>query len=136
MTDSPTKGTEGRPPLARAALFGLCPECGARSLFAGPVNFAPRCTACGLDFARYNVGDGPAAILIMIIGTIIVGGAVWLQLAAHPPFWVHILLWLPLTVVLVLLGLRAAKGALIAAEHQRNAHEGQLAPPEREDDRP
>ena len=28
----------------------------------------PRCRACGLDFAAFNVGDGPAAFLILIVG--------------------------------------------------------------------
>ncbi len=41
---------KGQPPVWRAALFGLCPECGAPTLFDGPTKFAPRCRACGLDY--------------------------------------------------------------------------------------
>jgi uncharacterized protein (DUF983 family) len=126
MADGPDSKTiaKGQPPIARAALFGLCPNCGARTLFAGVARFAPACRACGLDFSAYNVGDGPAAFLVLIIGALVVGGAVTLQLAAHPPFWVQIILWLPFTVIMVLLGLRVAKAGLIAAEHQRAAREG------------
>ena len=50
---------------------GLCPRCGARTLFAGLARFAPSCSSCGLDFASYNVGDGPAAFLILIVGAIV-----------------------------------------------------------------
>jgi uncharacterized protein (DUF983 family) len=126
MTNTPTQGTEGRPPLAKAALFGLCPECGARTLFAGPISFANRCTACGLDFSRFNVGDGPAALLIMLIGAIVVPLALWMHFAVHPPIVVHFILWPLLVLALTLGGLRVAKGGLIAAEHQREGREGRL----------
>lgn len=111
------------PSIARAALFGLCPDCGARGLFAGLTGFAPRCRACGLDFAQFNVGDGPAAFLTMVIGALIVGLALWLELAWHPPFWLHVVLWVPLTAAAVVWGLRAGKAALLAAEFQRGAKE-------------
>lgn len=120
--------TGGQPSIASAALFGLCPRCGARrSLFAGSVvQFAERCGACGLAFSGFNVGDGPAAFLTLIIGALITGLALWVQSAFHPPFWVHIVLWVPLTAAAVVWGLRAGKAALLAAEYQRGAGEGRL----------
>ena len=62
---------KGQPPIARAALFGLCPQCGAQTLFDGPAKFAPHCRVCSLDFQSYNVGDGPAAFLTLIVGALI-----------------------------------------------------------------
>ena len=117
------KNTEGQPGLVPAALFGLCPRCGARSLFDGVAQFAPRCRSCGLDFGKFNVGDGPAAFLTLIIGALITGLALWLELAWHPPFWLHIVLWVPITAAAVVWGLRAGKAALLAAEYQRKARE-------------
>lgn len=114
----------GQPKIASAALFGLCPRCGARTLFEGPVKFAPRCRACGLDFSAFNVGDGPAAFLTLIIGALITVLALVLQVKWNPPFWVHVVLWVPLTTLAVLWGLRAGKSALLAAEFQRKAGEG------------
>ena len=122
MTE-PETHTEGQPGIVRAALFGLCPRCGARTLFAGIAKFAPRCRACGLDYSRFNVGDGPAAFLTLIIGAVVTGLALWLELGLHPPFWVHVLLWVPITTGMVIWGLRAGKGALMAAEYQRHAGE-------------
>ncbi len=87
---------KGQPPVWRAALFGLCPECGAPTLFDGPTKFAPRCRACGLDYSTYNV------------------------------LWVHVLLWVPITAAAVVYGLRIGKAALLASEHQRKAAEGRL----------
>jgi len=113
----------GQPGLVPAALFGLCPRCGSRTLFAGLTKFAPRCRVCGLDIESYNVGDGPAAFLTLIIGALVVGLALWLELSVHPPFWVHIILWVPITTAAVIWGLRAGKAALLAVEHQRRARE-------------
>ena len=118
MAHSP-ETSKGQPGLGQAALFGLCPRCGARTLFAGWVGFADRCRACGLDIARFNVGDGPAAFLILIIGAVVTGLAIWLQLAADPPWWLHVILWLPLTIAGVIGGLRMAKAALLHSEYHR-----------------
>ncbi|WNO55194.1 DUF983 domain-containing protein [Stakelama saccharophila] len=118
------------PAPADAALRGLCPRCGARTLFDGLVRFAPRCRECGLEFEGFNVGDGPAAFLILIIGTIITVLAVWLELAVSPPVWVHVLLWVPLTIIGVMASLRFAKGILISLEYRNAAREGRIVPPE------
>ena len=118
--------TGGQPGLVPAALFGLCPRCGSRTLFVGLAKFAPRCRVCRLDFSTFNVGDGPAAFLTLIVGAVITAAAIGLELAAHPPFWVHILLWVPITSAAVIWGLRAGKGALLAAEYQRQAGEGRI----------
>ena len=116
----------GQPDTASAAFLGLCPRCGARTLFDGVAKFAPRCRACGLDFTQFNVGDGPAAFLTLMIGTLVAGLAIWLQLAVEPPFWVHILLWLPLSLALTLGGLRVTKAWLLGAEFRRKAGEGRV----------
>lgn len=117
------------PPPLQSGLQGLCPRCGANTLFAGFARFAERCRACGLDYAAFNVGDGPAAFLTLVVGALIVGLAIALQLSAHPPFWVHILLWAPLTAGAVLGALRVAKGVLIALEYRNRAREGRREQP-------
>ena len=123
MDNGDSQVTKGQPGIHAAALFGLCPACGQRTLFDGAARFAPRCTGCGLDYAQFNVGDGPAAFLTMIIGTLVVGLAIWLEFTWQPPFWVHIVLWVPLVAGLTLWGLRMSKAALLAAEYQRKARE-------------
>lgn len=122
MTDQPDT-SKGQPGSAEAALFGCCPRCGARTLFAGPVKFAPRCTACGLDYSKFNVGDGPAAFLTLGVGAIVTILALWVEMAAEPAWWVHVILWLPLTVALVLGGLRVSKAALLIREYRADARE-------------
>jgi uncharacterized protein (DUF983 family) len=112
--------------LARVALAGRCPSCGNGRLFAGVIGFAPRCDVCGLDYASFNVGDGAASFLILIIGAIVTGLAMWLELSVAPPWYVHAALWLPLTLMLTLGLLRVAKALLLALEYRHSAREGRL----------
>ena len=114
------------PTIAQAARKGRGPRCGAPTLFAGWARFADRCRACGLDFTQFNVGDGPAAFLTLILGAIVTGLAIWLELAVGPPLWVHALIWTPFTAAGVILSLRIAKAALLAAEVRNAAREGRL----------
>jgi uncharacterized protein (DUF983 family) len=81
---------------------------------------------CGLDFAGFNVGDGPAAFLTLIVGALVTGMALTLDAAAQPPFWVHIVIWVPVTALAVIYGLRVGKAALLAAEYRQKAGEGRL----------
>lgn len=72
------------------------------------------------------MGDGPAAFLILIIGALITALAIVFELSVQPPFWVHIILWLPLTVGAVILSLRWAKAALLVLEYRNSAREGRI----------
>jgi uncharacterized protein (DUF983 family) len=124
MDPAPPAGAA--PSLAAATFQGRCPRCGARTLFAGLARFAPRCRNCGLDLASFNVGDGPAAFLILIVGAIVTVGAILLDQSMNPPWWVHII-WLPVGIALTLYGLRIGKAALIYQEYKQRAQEGRLA---------
>jgi len=110
----------------KIALTGDCPRCGAHTLFRGWVRFADKCRGCGLDFDSFNVGDGPAAFLIFIVGTITVVGALVVDGAFSPPWWVH-LIWVPVAAVLTIGGLRISKGWLLAQEYKHRAREGRIA---------
>jgi uncharacterized protein (DUF983 family) len=108
----------------QAALFGLCPACGAKALFAGTLRFSDRCRSCGLDFTAGNVGDGPAALLMLPLGALVVTGALFMHFALGAPWWVQMLVWPPVTAALAIFGLRVGKAALFALEYQRSAREG------------
>lgn len=71
------------------------------------------------------MGDGPAAFLILILGTLVSAGAIALELAASPPTWVHVV-WVPILGILALAGLRIGKAALAYQEYVHDAREGRL----------
>jgi uncharacterized protein (DUF983 family) len=122
---TPELPLSGKSALANA-LTGNCPRCGAHTLFAGWARFAHKCGPCGLDYDGFNVGDGPAAFLIFIVGAIVVVAALVLDAAAEPPWWVH-LVWIPITAALTIGGLRLAKAALLAQEYVHRAREGRIS---------
>ena len=124
MREAPATGAA--PSLAAATIQGLCPRCGARTLFAGLARFAPACRACGLDFTAFNIGDGPAAFLILIVGAIVAGSAILIDQAYGPAWWVH-LVWVPVGIGLTIYGLRLGKAALLYQEHKHQAREGRLS---------
>jgi uncharacterized protein (DUF983 family) len=52
--------------------------------------------------------------------------AIVVELGFGPPFWVHLALWVPITLGAVLGSLRLAKGALLAVEYRNQAREGRI----------
>lgn len=95
-------------------------------MFRGWISFAEKCPACGLDYSSFNVGDGPAAFLIFIVGTITVVGALIVDGAFSPPWWVH-LVWIPVAAALTIGGLRLSKALLLAQEYRHRAREGRIS---------
>jgi uncharacterized protein (DUF983 family) len=119
---------KGYPPVEpiAAGLKGRCPRCGKGRLFSGLLGVAPDCDECGLDYSFADAGDGPAVFVILIIGFIVVGLALWTEVSFNPPLWLHFLLWIPLTLVLSLGALRLIKGVLVTLQYANKAAEGRL----------
>ena len=130
MNSSVEKEGAEQAPLLLAAAKGLCPRCGAAGLFANLVGFAPKCRACGLDYDQFNVGDGPAAFLTMIVGALVLALALAVEFSLRPPLWLHVILWPVLTMACVTGALRVAKGILLILEYRNRAREGVLVEPD------
>ena len=112
--------------IVRAALFGLCPHCGKGKLYDGLLRIAPRCTECGLDYAIFDAGDGPAVFVVLIAGGLVTAAALWVEFTFTPPILVHALLWIPLTTLLILVMLRWAKSLLLVLQYRHKAGEGRI----------
>jgi len=114
------------PPPISTGLRGRCPRCGRGRLFKGFLSLKPRCEVCGLEYAFADSGDGPAFFVMSIVGLVVVALAMWVEFAYEPPMWVHMALWLPLTVALSLALVRPLKGAMIALQYRHKAEEGRF----------
>ncbi len=97
-------------------MAGRCPRCGRGRLFAGFLRLADRCEACGLELGRHDAGDGPVAFVVLLVGFVVVGAALVVEMRYAPPLWLHFLLWLPLTLALTLALMRPLKGWLVGAQ--------------------
>jgi uncharacterized protein (DUF983 family) len=115
------------PPVSplRAGLGARCPRCGRGRLFAGFLKVVPACSQCGLALGRHDTGDGPAALIILVLGFVVVGLVFWVELSYSPPLWVHAVLWIPFVVGGTALMLRVAKATFIALQfkHRREDFE-------------
>jgi uncharacterized protein (DUF983 family) len=110
-------------PVWRAALFCRCPRCGKAPLFAGLLTVRDRCPSCGLDLRRHDTGDGPAVLVMFVLCVIVFGLAAWVELSYSPPFWVHLVIWPPLTAVLAIALMRPLKAGLVALQFRLRPEE-------------
>jgi len=110
----------------KQALFARCPGCGRGKLFDGYLKIAARCTECGLDYATFDPGDGPAVFVMLIVGAIVCGAALYVEFTYAPPYWVHAVLWAPLIITLGVVLLRYVKALLLLLQYRNKAGEGRL----------
>lgn len=96
-------------------------------MFNGFLTVAERCPACGLDYGFANTGDGPAFFIMSIVGVIVASSALVVEALYQPPYWLHALLWGPLTLLLCLAMLRPFKATLLALQYHHKAEEGRLS---------
>lgn len=107
----------------QAALRCRCPRCGQGKLFEGLLTLRKACPVCGLDFGRSDTGDAGAVIVIMVLGAIVIGLAIWVEFRFNPPLWVHAVLWPVVTLPLAVLLTRPMKAALVAAQFRTRPNE-------------
>ncbi len=106
-----------------AGLKCRCPRCGRGKLFAGYLKLAERCENCGLEFGFADSGDGPAVLIMLIVGFIIGGLALVTEMLFAPPILVHLLVWIPAALALSLWLLRPFKATFIALQFANDAGE-------------
>ena len=112
-----------RPNPLLAGLKGRCPNCGEGRLFSGFLTVAPACDRCGYDLAKADSGDGPAVFVILIAGFLCAFTMLFVEMAYKPPIWVHLVVFLPLTLAVWIGLLRPLKGVLLAAQFANKASE-------------
>ena len=105
------------------AMLGRCPRCGQGKLFEDVLGIRERCDVCGLDLRAVDTGDGPAALVIMVLGAIIVGLAFWVDVRFEPPLWVHVVIWPLVTVPAAILMIRVMKAGLVWSQYRNRMSE-------------
>jgi uncharacterized protein (DUF983 family) len=103
-----------------------CPRCGNGKLFDGFVSLKPSCSACGLSYDFADSGDGPAVFIILGAGALMVGLALWAEVTFSPPLWLHLLAFMPLTLVVCLGLLRPLKAVVIHQQYRTRAEQGRF----------
>lgn len=109
---------KGQPGIVSAALSGLCPRCGAKSLFEGPARLAPQCGNCGLKLAELERGGRLAGVVTILVAAVLIAIALAIEINFRPPLWLQALVWAPVTVGAVIGVLRLFKTALLYRQYE------------------
>lgn len=126
--------TKGQSGIFRAALLGLCPQCGAPTLFEAPASLSLTCSSCELEFSKYERGGRFGGMLTAIIAIVLIMLAYLVEATLRPPLWLQAAFWAPVTVGVVIYGLRVFKTVLLYAafENAKNTQDTEHAKEETE----
>lgn len=103
-------------------LAGRCPNCGKGKLFRAFLKVADTCPVCSEEFHHHRADDAPAYFVILLVGHIVVPLALFVETEYAPPYWVHVALWLPLTLILSIGLLQPFKGAIVGWQWAHEMH--------------
>ena len=103
-------------------LRARCPACARGRLYKSYLKIDDICGNCGEEFFHHRADDAPPYITMLIVGHVLVALVLWTEIALSPPVWVHMLVWLPLTLVLSLLLLPSIKGAVLGLQWALRMH--------------
>ena len=91
-------------------------------MFRAFLKVADKCDVCGEELHHHRADDFPAYLVIIIVGHLVVPLILNVEMAYQPAYWVHAVLWLPLTLVLALALIQPVKGAVIALQWRVGMH--------------
>jgi len=83
----------------------------------------PACTRCGLDLSVVDAGDGAASAVVLLLGAVVIGAALWVEFRFNLPGSIHLLLWPTVTIPLAVLLMCPLKAALIVQQYRHRAAE-------------
>ncbi|RDJ27606.1 DUF983 domain-containing protein [Bosea caraganae] len=114
-------GRDWRPAISRG-LRCRCPSCGQGKLFRAFLKPVDICESCGEALYHQRADDLPPYIVITIVGHIVVGGLVLAEKYANWPLWLHMAVWVPLTIILALALMQPVKGGVIGLQWALRMH--------------
>lgn len=117
-------GKPARPVMEamKRGFLGRCPHCGEGKLFRAFVKPVDKCEVCGEDLHHHRSDDLPAYLVIVVVGHVILGGFLAVEMTLTWSMWQHIALWGPLTLIMSLGLLQPIKGAVIGLQWANYMH--------------
>lgn len=100
-----------------------CPHCGKGHLFRSYLKVADKCEVCGEELFHHRADDMPPYLSILIVGHLIVG--IMLELELHNADiapWVYLVTMVPAAIILPLVLLPSIKGAVVGLQWANRMH--------------
>lgn len=109
-------------PAMRNGLKCRCPSCGTGKLFRAYLKVADTCPDCGEALHHHRADDAPPYLVIVIVGHIIVGLIMHIEMVHSISPMSYIWTMIPLTIVLSLALLPVMKGAVVGLQWASYMH--------------
>jgi uncharacterized protein (DUF983 family) len=91
-------------------------------MFARFLKVSDRCEACGEELHHHQADDFPAYLVIVLVGHIVVPLVLFVETRFAPAYWIHTVIWVPLTLGLAVGLLQPVKGAIVALQWRMGMH--------------
>ena len=92
----------------------VCPKCGIGKVFFGYLSINIECNNCDEKLSIYRTDDFGPWLSIVLGGHIIIPLVLLLEKTIAPALWIQAILWIPLTLVTVLVLLPISKSICLA----------------------
>ena len=99
-----------------------CPNCGQGHIFRAYLKVADTCDVCGEELFHHRADDFPPYIAIMIVGHVLVGLMLHMEMTWHVNPAVYLYTLLPLAIILPLAMLPSIKGAIVGMQWASRMH--------------
>lgn len=90
-----------------------CPHCGEGRAFSGYLKVADNCEHCGVQLGHIRADDFPPYLTIFLVGHIVVPAALFAEQSWSWSVSLHMMIWMPLTMILLLMFLPLMKGVAV-----------------------
>jgi uncharacterized protein (DUF983 family) len=95
-------------------------------MFRAYLKVFDRCDVCGEELFHHRAEDFPAYIVILILGHLLVPAALFVEIRFATPNWVHLALWLPITLGLTVGLPQPVKGVIVALQWRMGSMDSNL----------
>ena len=93
-----------------------CPHCGKGHMFRAYLKVADTCDVCGEDLSHHRADDMPPYLSILIVGHVIVGLMLHMEMSYKIEPWVYVVSMVPAALILPLVLLPSIKGAVVGLQ--------------------
>lgn len=76
-----------------------------------------------MDLRQSDTGDAGAVLIIILLGAIVGGLAIWTEFRFSPPIWLHIVLWPSVATPAAIMLMRLSKSLMIAMQFRHRSTE-------------
>jgi len=109
-------------PSIGRGMRGTCPACGTGHLFRAFLKPVDECSACGEEMHHHRADDLPAYLVIFVVGHVLMTGYMLTDAVYPLSAWVHLAIWIPLSVLAALLTIQPIKGGVIGLQWAYRMH--------------